>query len=663
MSENSPKAHNDGEKSVNPDNMKQQSPLSESDRLQELRDRLYSRGDGISRDIRRPLPHRPDPAPIQPVPISPVPPPAPQAEVEYDSMRTGKKRSTVRKWFIVLGVLFFVAALGISSLFMFAGNNTISGNNISLSVTGPISVGGGEELSYQVSVANQNTVPIKSATLIIEYPDGTHSADDVNKEMVIVRQSLDTIAAGELVNIPLKARIFGEENDEKEIKVSIDYRVEGSNATFHKEAEPLLFKVSTSPIVMSLDTVKAITSGQELALTLTVQSNSPTQLSDILVKVSYPDGFDITDANPETVSGEDTWKFPVLKAGEKKTIVIRGLMVGYEDEVREFTAMAGVANAADKNSLASVLAKADAEVQLEKPFFNIDVSINGETSDTVVVSPKSEAAVSIGYKNELDTAIYDGEVLVELSGNALDEFNITSDDGFYDSTTNTIRWDANLNDSLREILPGKDGNLKFRIEPKSNVGKAPEIKLKVTVKGVRVFEERASDELTGVAERTIRVESVHDLDAYVLYGGGPFTNTGPVPPVAEEVTQYTYTMKLSTGANDITGAEVTAVLPTYVKWLDLVTDGDRVTYNSSNRTLRWVIGDVGANTVREVSMQISFLPSLSQVGTTPTLLEVQRFKATDRFTGTVVRAEHAALTTSLEYEEDSSLKDGKVRAD
>ena len=61
-------------------------------------------------------------------------------------------------------------------------------------------------------------------------------------------------------------------------------------------------------------------------------------------------------------------------------------------------------------------------------------------------------------------------------------------------------------------------------------------------------------------------------------------------------------------------------------------------------------------------MQVSFLPSLTQVGTTPTILEAQRFKATDRFTGTIVRAEHSALTTGLYYEEDKDLRDGRVRS-
>jgi hypothetical protein len=48
-------------------------------------------------------------------------------------------------------------------------------------------------------------------------PRGTQNPAD-GKEMTIERKQLESIGAGELVNIEMKARVFGEENDEKEIR-------------------------------------------------------------------------------------------------------------------------------------------------------------------------------------------------------------------------------------------------------------------------------------------------------------------------------------------------------------------------------------------------------------------------------------------------------------
>ncbi len=658
----------------------------EAQRIQELRDRLYSRTSAQTQSVRHALPkheinetmEKPAPTPrpniikqvavdamsaiIPKQEIPEAPKPTPENTVLYsEAMPVQSKRKMYRKKFALVGVLFFVVAVVVSGFFLFVGKNTISGENISITASGPIAVGGGEEVQFQVSIANQNVVPIQSATLIVEYPDGTQSATEVNKELNVERQSLETIGTGELINIPIKARFFGEENEEKEVKVSIDYRIDGSNATFHKEATPLRFKVSTSPVVMTFDTVKTISSGQEIDVTLTVQSNSPTPLTDILVKVAYPEGFDFTSSVPDTVSGEETWKFATIKPNEKKTITIKGLITGYENDARKFSATAGVANATNKNALASMLANAQTEISIEQPFLDVGVVINGSTNETAVIDGSGVANVEVIYENKLNTTIYNGKVLVELSGNALNEFEVKSASGFYDSSKNTITWDSVDEQSLKEVLPGKKSLLVFSLDPKNGIGRAPEMKLNITVKGQRIYEDRVPQELVGTAMRTVKVESIPTITSVALYDMGPFTNTGPTPPVAEKVTQYTFTLKMETGANDVTGAEVTAVLPQYMSWLDLVTGGDEVAYNSATRMIKWSIGSVEANSAEEVSMQVSFLPSLSQVGTTPTILEAQRFKATDRFTGTVIRAEHSALTTSLYSEANEGLRDGRVR--
>ncbi|MCF7816156.1 MAG: DUF11 domain-containing protein [Candidatus Pacebacteria bacterium] len=658
----------------------------EAERIGALRERLYSRGNVSTPYTRHTLKRNTSLEQTSiPQSVKPKPQPSPvmneipkevdvstssngdrhrveENAIQYSDMVSNKRKS-FRKKTVLLGVVFFVVALATSSLFMLSGTNTISGENISINVAGPIAIGGGEEMPFQVSIANQNTVAIQAATLIIEYPSGTHSSTESNKEIGIVRQSLDTIGTGELINVPLKARFFGGENDEKEIKVSIEYRIAGSNATFRKAATPLRFKVSTSPIVMTFDSIKTISSNQEITLKLTIQSNSPTVLTDILVKTSYPLGFDFTESDVETVSGEDTWKFSSLKPNEKKTVTIKGLMTGYEDEVRKFTATAGVANETDKNTLTSTLASASTEIIIEQPFLDVEVLVNGISTETVVISTDEIANIEIRYKNVLDTAIYDGKVLVELGGNALNEFTVGDGGGFYNSTNNTLTLDSADEKGLEEILPGRMSKVFFTIKPKENIGRAPEVKLNVTVKGQRIFEDRAAQELVGTVSKSIKIESIPTLASSVVYEGGPFMNTGPTPPIAEKMTQYTYKLVVKSGANDVTGAELTAVVPQYVNWLDLVTDGDTVTYNATTRTIKWNIGDLSSNTEVEVSMQVSFIPSFSQVGKTPTLLEAQRLKATDRFTGTVIRAEHPALTTGRLGETDEALRDGKVRAE
>ena len=137
--------------------------------------------------------------------------------------------------------------------------------------------------------------------------------------------------------------------------------------------------------------------------------------------------------------------------------------------------------------------------------------------------------------------------------------------------------------------------------------------------------------------------------------------SGLVPPVAEKLTQYTVAMRIESGTNDLINGEVTASLPNYVSWLDLTSGDGRVEFRPSSRTVIWDVGNIDNNDSATMTFTIGFLPSISQVGETPTLVSNQSFKATDRFTGTIIRDSTAALTTILSPETGYGQKSGEVR--
>ena len=668
--------------------------LSESERIEALRARLYDRGKGPEMSVRHPLTgskQAPLPQNVERTWQKPQQE-TPAREIEHKAavaraaqqkqqavlskiksagnafpttfMPKNTQRNKYRLMIMFGGIAFFIIALGLASMFLLYGNNNISGENITIAISdAPFAIGGGEEISLQVSIGNQNAIPVESATLIVEYPSGTQSATEPGKELFSERLQLNNIAAGELVNVPIRAIVFGEENDEKTINVSIEYRVRGSNATFFKEAEPLRFKISSSPVVLSVESVQSISSGQEAEITLTVGSNSPTPLADVLIKATYPFGFDFTESDPETISGEDTWFIETLAPEEKQTITIRGVITGKQDEERIFSFSAGVPNERDRFNLASIFTSVDSEIIIEQPFLGVSVEINGSGAETVAIEPGERATVRINFENSLESTIYDGVITAELKGNALNEINIDAVDGFYDSSSNIIRWDSTDVRGLDEIAPGRASQVVLSLTPDETIGRTPEITLTVTVSGQRVYEDRVPQELVGTVSRSIRVSSQIALTSSALYSEGPYNNSGPIPPVAEKVTQYTYLLSVQNGSNDITDAEVTAVLPQYITWLDQVTTDDDVSYNASRREMTWDIGDMDANDYEEVWVQVSFLPSLTQVGTTPTILESQRFRATDRFTGEVIRGSAPALTTALLNDPDEDAHNGRVLED
>lgn len=577
-----------------------------------------------------------------------------------------KKKSswnTYRFKLLLAALGFFAIALILSSLLLFFERNTISGNNITIDIEAPFAIGGGERLELDVNVINRNNVPIESATLIAEYPPGTRTAEGDDRELFRERIPLGRIGSGEGRTVPLAVRLFGEENDERVITISVEYRVEGSNATFFREADPLRLQISSSPVVLSLDSVSEVSSGQELVFTLTLASNSPTALQGMLVEATYPQGFDFSGATPSPARGQNTWTISSLEPESEQTIEVRGVLTGGSEEARTVRFSVGVPGERDPFSLASVFATVAEEIRLTDPFIGLDVTVDGSRERTVSAAPDAVINVSITFENTLSDAIYDGTIRAVLSGNGLNTQNIRVSNGFFDSSTRTIRWDAQDVQGLRELVPGARQNVRFTIHGADiDATRTPEVSFDVSASGRRVSETRVPQDLTNLVSRTVRFASVASLSSQALYSIGPFSNSGPQPPRAEESTQYTITLRANNGSNALADARVSATLPSYVTWTDTVTSGDAVSYSASTREVVWNIGDIAAGASAEASFQVSFLPSVSQVGTLPTLIGEQHFRATDRFTGTVVRATARALTTRLSDDPDSGAQNGVVQA-
>jgi len=643
------------------------SGIKDQDRIKALRKRLYERGKPtVQRETHRLTDtkeevHTAWEAPPKPKTPAPELVEAPEEDSSYThTMSPKRQKRGYRVKILLAGLLFFVLAVGISSAVLLFGNKSISAENITIAVTGPFTVGGGETLPLQVGITNANTVAIESATLIVEYPRGTLSATDERTELRTEYLALDQVASGETINVPLRALVFGEENDEQNINVSIEYRVQGSNATFFKEADPLRFKISSSPVTVRVTALKQVSSGQETDIEIEITSNSPTTLSEILVKAEYPQGFDFTTSEPSPLSAQNIWLITDLEPEESQTITITGIVVGKETDEHAINFTVGVPSERNQQTLASVFATAQTQFLIEEPFLNIDLEIAGQSDSVIIIQTGQNSGASIEIENTLDDTLYDIVVEVLLGGNALSDLDVGPPNGFYDSLNNKIIWDVSNAPDLAELAPGRKTRLSFGIEPSEETMRTPQITIDVNVRARRVSETEVAETLLGTAQSVLKVASAPQVRTDIGFNNGIFSDRGKVPPVAEQTTTYTVSLMIENGSNDIAEAVTSATLPSYVTWMDQTSGAGTISYDPSRRIVTWEAGSVDANTSSFASFQVSLLPSKSQIGTTPTLLDEQRMKATDLFTGTVVRSTNTAITAEMSQEAGHSRNNGRV---
>ena len=645
--------------------------FKDEEKIQVLRERLYARGQAPIERKKYTLTDRPKEVPkswrelskenaaskasTQPAPPVSVQTPetahtTEQSAILEDMALKPKKKRGYRLKILLAGLGFFVLSVLVSSIFFITGGNSISGENIAVSITGPFTIGGGEMIPLQVGVTNENTIPIESATLIVTYPSGTQSSTEEGKELFVERLALNTINSGETLNVPLRAIVFGEENEEKVITAEVEYRVAGSNSTFAKEAEPLRFKIGSSPVALSVQALHKVSSGQETDIELTISSNAPNRLTNVLVQAEYPNDFDFSSAKPAPVSGQNVWRIESLEPEESTKIRIRGVAIGEESDQLTMHFSVGMPNDQNQTELASIFSAASTNFVIEQPFLDVALKINGDTGSTIAAAPGEAVRVDIVVTNSLPDTIYDARVELLLSGNALLDYEVNSQEGFYDSGDSIVYWDASEIKSLEQIPSGGQVSFAARLIPDPDVERTPQLGFDVSAKARRVREGNVTEELIGTASGIVKVASIVSIITEVGRETSIFPESGPLPPVAEKATTYTLTFFTQNGSNDMGDVEITATLPTYVTWLDKTTGAGNITFNETSRIVTWKVGEIEANQSKIAAAQVSLLPSVSQIGTTPTLLGEQRFRGTDRFAGSVVRTSFPALTARLAEE-------------
>jgi hypothetical protein len=640
------------------------SGIKDQEKIDEMRRRLYERG-GQSVPTPR---HDLTPTYTPPTPASwDIPHPSIAVESTADTRDESLTEETVtvadfgdepikkeswrysyRSIILLVTLGFFLLTLLGTGLYLFFGENQISNKNIGISITGPLSIGGGELLPLQVTVTNQNNVPIESALLIVNYPPSTKSAEN-NRDIFEERVMLDRIAAGEALNVPVRAVVFGEENQEYEVRATIEYRLVDSNGTFFKESEPLVFKITSSPLVIRVDAVNKISSGQDIEVKLNVQSNASNVLRDILIVANYPSNFDYGSSEPAPTYRETAWLIKELKPEQTEVITIKGRANGLQNEEFQMQFSAGTPRQDNQFILGSTLANVTADFFIERPFIDIGLLINNNRNAIVTAQTGAVTTFAVEVQNTLTETLYDMAVEVAISGNVLSREDVVVSNGFYDSIKDVIRFEVSGDRSLAEVSPGATRRFTFSISP-GEQKQTPSFSVTANAFARRVSENRATEQIIGTAQSEVKYTSNVSLDRSVARAS---SDTGPVPPVADMVTTYTVSLETTAGGNDVTGTVVTTSLPQFVDWTNVTSGNGTIEFNPVSKEITWTIGEMKAGETQTRTFQVSLRPSQNQINQTPALVGVQRLSTTDKFTGAIIRVESATVSAELPGQRDS----------
>lgn len=583
--------------------------------------------------------------------------------------RAAQSRYSFVKKIFIISLLFFVAAAGIAAFIFLGGMNAVSSKNVDIKVVGPLSVAGGQEVSFDLNIINGNNIDLDSASLLIEYPEGTRSMKDLSKELDRERFSLGKIKSQESYRQNIKVVFFGEKESIKKMKISLEYRVENSSALFYKEKTHEV-SISSAPVIITPIYPKEVNSNQEISFNIEAASNSKDKIENFLVNVEYPFGFVFKESSPKPSFGNNVWKFSSLSPGERKMISIKGNIIGQNNEERVFRINTGTASENDERVIAVPLSQLTESILVKKSFIGLDVLIAGNEGN-VSAHGGSRIGAELIVRNNLPSKIFNVSVQAAFKGGAFNRMSVSAGNGgFFQSFNDTILWDKRSVVSFGEIGPGSDERLSFQISPlpysEIKSGDKPEIEITVTAKGERVLESGSIEEVSTTEIRKITLATDIALSSRSVRSIGNIENYGPVPPKADTPTTYTIVWNINNSFNQVSNVEVRATLPPYVKWTNLKSpDNEIISLNSVTNEIVWNVGSVLPNTGfassgRQVYFQLEFLPSLSQIGQTPVLLGEATLSGIDKITGLKVESKSGAVTTNFYGDPSYRTGDDKV---
>ncbi len=572
---------------------------------------------------------------------------------------------------LIASIVFCVIAVSIGGYLFFNGKNLISANNIDVTITGPISIPGGEPASFDVAVTNNNSVNLQLVDMSVAFPAGTTDPNNPTQELTKYVKMIGDLNSGISTHETVRAIMFGEENVQKQVVVSLTYGIKGSTAVFTKSKSYQVL-INSSPIIVDVSSFKEITSGQEFDLKVNVKSNSSQTLRNILLDANYPFGFIFMSSNLRPVATDNSiWRIGDIPPGGQSSVTVHGKLQGENSDTRSFRFVVGAQSSSNANQIGTQYMSVQQDIAIQKPFLSVGLAINNDKATNDFVGDFNSAhQISVSWFNNLTVPVTNAIITVHLSGNAYDKNSISPNDGYFRSTTNDIIWNQQTTPALASIGAGESGSALFSIIPRnlangSNVVVNPTVTMTANVSGDRSQESQVSSNLTAAASRNIIIPSQVSLSGRVVRSFGPFINTGPIPPKADQETSYTVAWTVDNTSNSVNNAKVTANLPANVKWLGNVSpSSESVTFDVNTGIVTWNIGNMSyadnASRRREADFQISLLPGVDLVGSSPVLVGRSVFTALDSFTNTQLQSAQDQMLTSFSTDPAFKSADGIV---
>ncbi|MEX0877410.1 MAG: hypothetical protein WDZ40_00930 [Candidatus Spechtbacterales bacterium] len=541
------------------------------------------------------------------------------------------KKSKIKVWHLMpLSLLTLVVA----AVFIWLGRGDFSTRNVELEIEGPGQVENGKAEDYKLIISNNSDKALQDLNLTLETP----STVEVLEGLEDIRSGIDILPPGSKREVSFKI-VVSSTNGKESLNARLDYSPEGLSARF-VETTSLELIIGKLDVSIVFDLPQNVYADQDVRGSIIVVPHSDIETSPLFLRLDAPQGFSMQEVS-EAFAFETVWRIGELKEGQTVKREFRGRLSSYEGEPL-FKVSLG------KRDGISFLPLHTAERAIgisESPLVLNQSMVNPARG---FVDPGERATVRITYTNKANVPLEDALLRVSLPESLVDFSTIAASGGIVDSEAKTIEWTQAQLSSLRFTDVEETGTVSFSFNVRSNIEPANVQDTNKTINIITTLRsQKESLALNGAvlqAENTLSVKlsTRFELEQSVYRQGGSFDNTGPHPPVPNQLSTYTVRWTVENTTNAVRLGKVEAVLPDYVVWQSNTSPAaEDVRYLSDTNTVVWELGDVGVGVgfvypERTVEFQIGLVPDAEDIQNQLNVLEQTKLTGIDIFTSSLL---------------------------
>ncbi len=552
------------------------------------------------------------------------------------------KFSRLGRWVFWIFISLTAVAAGFTAFYFY---NSPGNRDVNFSLKAPSSVLLVVPFDLEFEFKNNSGNVLKDVKISTILPEGTGFVSE-SQERRAFDKSFGDLNPGDKFQDKISIVVFSGSESVQQFELKTSYFTPGLGSTVSfGQTKSINITIDKPALSLDLTAPQKVLNNENFEIEIHYQNVSDVDFSNAELKLTYPSFFVFEKASSSPSIGNNVWKLGDLaKNGEQKTIIITGRVLSAEESFFDVRGSLSAEIAGQKY----LINEKAASLSIAPSPLIMNITLNDQTN--YLASLGDNLRYKINYSNNSDVGLNDVVIKAKLIGSMLDLSSFQSN-GFFDSNSATITWNAANTPALRVLSAGANGSVEFMLRVKDNypIKRVSDKNFVLEVQGEisspTIPYEVASDKTISLANLKTKVSGKVAIDTQLIKGNLPLKVNTP--------TDFTIHWLITNYSTDISGVEVKTFFQSGVKWMVQVKNtmsNSTLTYNERTQEVIWLIDKIPAtkgvvSSPAEVVFQVEVTPNITQANQTMPILSETNLKARDEFSGVNLTSQYRTLNT------------------